>query len=301
MAKSQGLTPDRKRVRELEKFYSIMANRIQRELLAFDAANYTELKAISLQNEVNRMVKDMNIFAVKWSDAATPEAYKQAEQIATVALDILGKKPDPLFKKNVHKQSIEEAADKTIEDLMAANNSIKINVNLYIYLMKRANDAIMSVRFWDLRDEEVISGLLDETIQSGGSRTDLQRLIRIHFDRDVREKKFININGRNYNLTKYAENVARTRLRTVQTRGVLNTCQQYDNDLVEVSDHGSEFVDQCLDYEGNTYSIGGKTPGYEVLDIWPPFHPQCEHSIMPTSILAQEARKHLPASSVLGG
>ena len=133
----------------------------------------------------------------------------------------------------------------------------------------------------------MIAGLLDETIRDGGSRGDLQRLIRQHFKRELYEKKFININGRNYDLTKYAKTVARTRLRKVQSDSVKNMCTQYENDLVQISDHGT-VSEICKPYEGNVYSINGQTPGYETLPEWPPFHPNCEHHASPTSIEAIE-------------
>lgn len=298
MPRSQGLIPDPKRVRQLENFYGVMANRIQRELLKFDVESYSEVGATALQKEVRLIVNDMNIYAVKWADAATPEAYLQANRIATVRLNILGKNKDPLYNEKIHKHTVDLEADSTADNLIMSNNSINKNVDTYIYLINQGRKATLQIQAWDLRDEEVIAGLLDDTVKSGGTQGDLQRLIRLHFNREIREQKYININGRNYNLIKYAENVARTRLRTVQSRGIENTCIEYDNDLVEISDHGSEFIDICLEFEGNTYSIGGKTPGYKTLSQWPPFHNQCEHSATPTSITAQEARRQFPAGGV---
>ena len=65
-------------------------------------------------------------------------------------------------------------------------------------------------------------------------------------------------------------------------------CRQYDNDLIEISDHGTD-CDECKEYEGNVYSITGRTPGYEIIPMWPPFHPNCEHSAHPTSEEAMKA------------
>ena len=292
MPKNQGFIPDPKRVRQLERFYGRSANKIEKELLMFNVDNYTELRAFSLEKEIRSIVDEMNVFAVKWSDVSHPEAYSQANRIATVSLNILGRDKDPTFDKDVHERAIDEAEEITIDVLMAANNSINVNIGSYINLIRfGANAAAQIQAFGDLRDEEIIAGLLDDTIKAGGTRGDLQRLIRIHFERGIREQKYISINGRNYNLIKYAENVSRTQLRTIQSESVKNTCVQYDNDLVEISDHGTEFIDICLDFEGNTYSISGKTPGYEMLAEWPPFHNQCEHSALPTSIEAIEARR----------
>ena len=76
--------------------------------------------------------------------------------------------------------------------------------------------------------------------------------------------------------------VARTRLRKVQSDAVIETAKQFESDLVEISDHGTE-TEICEQYEGNVYSLFGKTPGYDVIDQYPPFHPNCQHHMFPTS------------------
>jgi len=67
---------------------------------------------------------------------------------------------------------------------------------------------------------------------------------------------------------------------------------------VQVSSHGT-VCEICAQYEGKVYSISGKTLGYPILDARTPFHPNCEHSLLPTSpeaILAGEGK--LPSVAV---
>jgi len=289
MPRVQGRVPDRKRVNELKRYYGAMANILKNDLLMLDVETFKETKAISVQRKVEAITRRMNRFGIKWSNVAIPEAYNQAAKIARVSLDILGAKKDRDFDNKIHSQSIESGGDKTAEFLIKANNSIKINVDTYVYLMREAVKDAMQLQAFDLRDEEVIAKLLDDTIRAGGTRGDLQRLIRIHFKREIYAKKFINISGRNYNLTSYAETVARTRLRVIQSEAVKNTCTQYNNDLIEISNHGTD-TPICLPYEGNIYSISGKHSHYPYLEMWPPFHPRCWHSAMPTSEAAIATR-----------
>ena len=91
-------------------------------------------------------------------------------------------------------------------------------------------------------------------------------------------------------MKKYADLVAKTRLRTVQTKSVLNSCKEYENDLVEVSAHGTDCT-ICIIYEGGIYSLSGKHTTYPYLDSYPPWHPRCQHHIRPTSEVALEARQ----------
>ncbi len=289
MPEGLGLIPDPQSVNELSRYYGIMGNKILSELLRIDAESFTEILAMSAQKNVQELVDKMNRRAIQWSNKATPEAYGDAAKFSKTILDILGAEKDPLFDPIVHTKSIKDNEEVTEKTLIRANLSINTNVATYIYLTRKAHEDIMQIQAFDLRDEEVIARLLDDTIREGGSRGDLNRLIRQHFNREIYEKKFININGRNYNLTKYANMVARTRLRDVQSEAVENMCNQFDNDLVEISDHGTT-SEICIPYEGNTYSISGKTPGYKPIPAWPTYHPNCEHFASPTSVEAIEVR-----------
>jgi hypothetical protein len=86
-----------------------------------------------------------------------------------------------------------------------------------------------------------------------------------------------------YNLGSYAEMVARTTLAEAQTRATLDECALYEEDLVKVSIHGT-VCDICKESEGNIYSLSGNDPEYPMLDEPCPFHPNCQHGLLPTSI-----------------
>lgn len=291
MPKKLGLIPDPPRVNELARYYEIMGNKILSELIRLDALSFSETTAMSVQKNVQGLVDKMNRRAIQWTGNAIPESYRDSVEIARITLDRLGAIRNKGYDTKIHKRSIDSQEELTEEDLIKANLSINQNVATYIYLMRKAHEDIMQIQAFDLRDEEVISGLLDDTIREGGSRGDLQSLIRKHFNRELYEKKFININGRNYNMTKYAKMVARTRLRDVQSEAVKNMATQFDNDLIEISNHGT-LSEICIPFEGNVYSISGKTPGYEKMppNGWPTYHPSCEHFASPTSVEAIAVR-----------
>ncbi len=290
MPERQGLIPLRDRVRELERIYGIIEREITKELLLTNVGNYQELKAVKTQEKINRLIKMLNKASIKWSKQAVPEAYDKAYTVAKTRLEILGAEKDDEFPKKRHEQTIKHEIDVTMDDLIKANQSIKVSVGMYLYLVRQASQATMQIQEFDFRDEEFIAGLLDDAIRAGETRAYAQNLIMDYIKGEVGEGKFIQIRGRNYNMRKYADLVAKVRLRTVQTEAVLNSCKEYDNDLVQVSDHGSEFIDICLEYEGNVYSLSGKHPVYPYLPEYPPYHPRCQHSILPTSEVALEVR-----------
>jgi len=275
MPRKLGRFPDRRRVAELGRYYEIMGNKIKDELMTLDAADFSEISAASVQQNVRNMTRQMNRQAVKWSRMVMPETYKQTARIAQVSLDILGAVKDNNYDEKIHYRTIEQQQEITENDLIKANLSINQNVGTYIHLLRMSKNSLMQIQAFDLRDEEIVSELLDDAIKAGQSRGKLAQLIRVHFKRELWERKFMNINGRNYNLIKYAKMVAQTRMRIIQTKSTLNMCNQYANDLVEVSDHSTD-CEICQDYEGNIYSIGGKTPDYPYLaGNEPPYHPRC--------------------------
>ena len=290
MPERQGLIPLRDRVDDLKRIYRISGDDIARELALFDVVNYQELKLMKTEDEITRLIKKLNRAVIKWSDKSIPEAYRKGQRVSRTRLEILGAEIDREFPPITHKNAIGDWTDKTIDVLLRANTSIKPNVAIYLYLARQASRQMVQVQEFKWGDEEIISELLDDAILEGASRGELESILRQHFKRDLFEKKFIKINGRNYDMIKYARMVARTQMRTVQSQAVKNTCQQFNNDLIEISDHGTT-TPICIPYENQgTFSISGSHPTYPYLDAWPPFHPNCQHSASPTSEVALESR-----------
>jgi len=289
MPKTQGRIPLRDRVRELDRIYATAEKRIARELALMDIGNYQELRAIKTQEKINGLVKMLNTAAIKWTRKAVPEAYEKGEAVSRTRLEILGAVKSDEFSEKTHTQAVEQEIDITMDFLIKANQSIKVNIATFLYLARQAAKGLSQFQAFDMRDEEVIGGLLDDALRAGETRGTAAKAVREHFRKEFGEAKFIRINARNYNMRKYADLVAKTRLRVVQTDAVLNSCKEYENDLVEVSAHGTT-TPICIPYEGNVYSLSGKHPVYPYLDAYTPFHPRCQHSIRPTSEAALEWR-----------
>jgi len=284
-----GRVPQRKQVTKLEMDYYATQTNIRKALLAVNVANYSELMAKSAKEKIDGMLNKLNRTAIKWTKESVPMAYKEGYSVARTRLEILGAARDVDFNVNIHKYSIEEYIDLIAKNLIKANMSIRTNVTMYFYLVRQAVQGVAQLQAFDFRDEQFISSLIDKAIREGRTRGFLQKLILEHLKIVSMEGQFIQINGRNYNMEKYADLVAKTRLREVQSRAVKNACAQFDNDLVEISSHGTDCV-ECMVYEGNVYSIGGKTKGYPYLEAWPPFHCRCQHHARPTSEVALRLR-----------
>lgn len=91
---------------------------------------------------------------------------------------------------------------------------------------------------------------------------------------------FVDSAGRKWKLSTYADMVIRTTTSEAQNRAVANSVLGRGLDLVRVDEHKHP-NDVCSPYDGKVFSLTGRTPGYPVLEIIPPFHPNCKHSILP--------------------
>lgn len=297
MANKLRRIPLRDRIRELERIYGVIEREIAKEMALMDIGNYQELRAIKTQERIDELIKMLNRAAIKWSKEAVPEAYERGYAVAKTRLEILGIMKDYNFPEKTHKQTVENETDITMDVLIKANQSIKVNVATFLYLARTAARGLSQFQAFDMRDEEFIDELLGEALRAGETRGYASKAVREYFRERFGDAQFIRINGRNYEMRAYADLVAKTRLRTVQSEAVKNSCQEYENDLIQISAHGTDCL-ICQEYEGNVYSISGRHPVYSLLPAWPPYHPRCQHNALPTSEVALEWRKRLEEPDV---
>lgn len=118
------------------------------------------------------------------------------------------------------------------------------------------------------------------------------QLVRTLQDKGIRS--FEDRAGRDWRLSTYATMVLKTTTSEAQQRAVINSMLARNLDLVDVKHaEGHHKEDECTPYEGKTFSLTGNTPGYPVLDRIPPFHPNCDHFLMPSkhAFVGREARE----------
>ena len=143
---------------------------------------------------------------------------------------------------------------------------------------RRVNDAIRAVAL----DEVAFSSAAGEGRRELASRLQ-SALTRAGLVNSSGEFSFITINGRNYQLDKYVELVARTTTREAATQGMKNRLLDNGLDLVIV-DGAEVSCDICGPYLGNTYSLTGETEGYEISPTLP-LHPNCRCVLTPAPII----------------
>ena len=282
MAERTTLIPLKEKIRELSNVYGKVEKEIAVELFSVEIMDYRETKAIKVQERIDILIRKLNRMAIRWVRESVPMAYKESYIITKTKLEKLGARKDVLFNARDHRFSVENSIEKAMKDLITANQSIRTNVNMYIYLARKASANLTQLQAFGAGDEAVISSIIIEAIEEGQARASASKRIHEYLRLQLLDGKFIDKAGRNYNLRDYSKMVARTRLRQAQTEAVKQTCVQYENDLVQWSRHSNP-CDDCAPLEGQIFSLSGSHPEYPMLTEEPPLHPNCEHDISPTS------------------
>lgn len=284
------LIPLKERVKWLEQTYYAVQKELGMTLLSIDVGNYRELVLVKIREKTDSLIRKLNTMVYKWAKETVPVAYRKSYNIAKTRLEILGAKKDVFYNTNEHDMAVDAYSEAVIDDLIKANMSIRNTVSSYLHFSRVAHFGLMQIQQFDPGDEEIISDIIMDTIETGQTRTYASKRIYEYLRLQLLDGKFIDRNGRHYNLKDYSKMVARTRLRQAQTDAVKNTCKQYQNDLVQWSSH-ADSCPICAPFEGQVYSLSGQHPRYPLLDAEPPLHPNCEHDISPTSEVAIEYRE----------
>lgn len=282
-------------VDRLAGLYSRAADRVRAGLMALDPAHFDAGKAAKALDRARATVKALNQASVEWADSTIDKSYEKGAQTARTILEILGKRP---IKPQTY-DGKRNLKDDLAETLIRANNSIlKVSqdfVALSAIAAKKVNQA--ALQEFDFEEVEgEMTALANQAVAQELSRKDLAGQIRTELGSRISDNNLIEINGKQWDARAYADMVARTTIRDAQTAATLDLCREYDNDLVEVSDHNTE-CQECAPYEGQIYSISGRNPNYPPLAEAPPFHPNCEHSLLPTTDVEQDIIKAGPGTA----
>lgn len=291
MAIRLGKIPLRERVLELEREYAKAQDEMIGILSDIDLAGFGEVGAMRVRQRIDRLIIRLNRFAVRWAVKSVRQAYRESAKKTEVKLRILGAEKRPMASER-EKATVAKYADRIMDHLFQANGSIRQSLEQYMALARRASYGLGQMQHFSFKPHffSFIDDIIQKALLVGESMQKTARIIRDRLVGEIQRGQIIRVGNRNYRARYYAEMVARTEMRDAQSDAVKDKCEEYDNDLVEVSDHGT-VCPICESYEGKVYSLSGKSLRYPKLPDQPPWHPNCEHHISPTSEIALEFRE----------
>jgi hypothetical protein len=286
---------------ELVRIYRIAKNKIISDLTAVDVSDYKETEAMKAMTKIHGALAELNGKARRWAAIQIPKSYDFGKSITRVKLEIIGARRSRRFDRQTHDRSKTEFIDLTLKDLNRANATIKRTADTIIHLARTASatiDILPETAPMQAYDDEaylqdVFKNWATKGVQEGYTRRWLSKLVKGRLLENMEGGQFIVVNGRHFTLDYYSEMVGRTRMREAQSDATKNMSQEYDNDLVQMSRHSNPCSLICRPLEDQIYSISGTDREYPPLteETTPPMHPNCEHSISPTSRTAMEVGK----------
>jgi len=262
-------------------------------------STYPQIEATNVQGKINSAIKQVDVFAEAWSKMAVTRAYTDSAKKTKVQLEMVGaRKPAGKLPGRAHGENMARFTAKIFGDLKKANESAYRSAQSILTLIRSGTARVSRLQEFEFGPNDIaeVESLFDEwaaeAVLKGQARATLSYRIIDYLRDQIEDGDFIEVNGRHYTVGYYAEMVARTILREAQTSATKAMCNDYDNDLVEFSTHNKPCA-ECAELEGMVFSISGTHPSHPPLtaDEEPPLHPNCEHSLTPTSDIAISARE----------
>lgn len=166
------------------------------------------------------------------------------------------------------KRTVRALEDQMLLDMFTAVEGGKRQVGRFLRMTQQQA----------IKDRKVSQAVADGLIE--GTPKSVKNELLTALQKKIGNDQFIEVNGKQWNAEAYAEMVARTRLREAQSTATINQAQEMGIDLIRVSDHG-DTDPSCDLYAGRVFSISGTSKEYPPLTEFPPFHPNCIHTINP--------------------
>lgn len=253
-------------IRHLVDLYQKAERAILRQIQSLDALDDSEDKTkritriAELQKQTELELARLNKESRQWTKVAPESAYKSGVDVAQKEIKASTGKTVVGFG-GFHVESVALMADTAYS---------------------RLADVITTAgrRTLDVYQEAKLSVHAFEAFAGTESVSKLTRRLRDEMlDKGI--VGFVDKSGHNWNISTYAEMLARTTLLNARRDAQLNEFQLHGYDLVQVSEHHTD-CDKCLPWEGAVLSISGNSKKYRSLDEAKAaglFHPNCKHSV----------------------
>jgi len=230
--------------------------------------------------KLNKTYREINNIYMDWSKSEIPDSFnglikKEIQRVKAYKIPV-NKNIDykTVINRDSNKQSYTAIMKESIATFQQSLQTSEKRINRILYTTQQT--AITEKKLNELLNQGLINN--NDMIQ----RTSSSKLLKDKLLEQGEKVLIIDKNGneRNYDVKDYAELVARTKLRAIQSESTVAVCNELDTDLVKISSHNTE-TELCQEYEGKVFSLTGKNPDFEVIDMLPPFHINCKHSIHP--------------------
>ncbi len=233
------------------------------------AALGSRQRAKALLRQYHEVLTELRDESAAWISSNLPAAYHSGIEFGDEGIKgvqragiNLGKPQKAVFAQ-VHREAVQAIVNEVQRTMDFA----------FAQIGRRVNDAFRKVGV-----QEVARGIAE-----GKTRLQVSREIKGRLLAEGK-LKFTDRSGRDWDLDRYAEMVARTTTRQAMTIGTLNRLREDNIELAQVSAHNA--ADFCIYYENVIVYIGPEPnptsyPPLSAINGGPPFHPNCAHVMTP--------------------
>ncbi len=266
-----------KRIESLSGIYQKAQEDIQKRLTQAALTDFQKFRYGEVLKQVNMTVQALDGAAADVASMVVTDAYKYGADLSVAAYNRWQSTIDPYWEpaninlgNKLHTTAIQAVSDQMTLDLLAANQSIGQNAQRILRATQQT-----------LLEERQVNQLIAKGLVEGGTRKEVSRALEAKLREQLANGQFVTINGRNYRPDYYADLVVRTRTREAVTHGSIGAMVEKGVDLVQISVHEKPCLEICQALQGKVFSISGKDPDFPRLEQRPPFHPNCEHVVLP--------------------
>ena len=239
-------------------FYSEAEKEILKELNKALLTPNEKAYLKTMHHNVGVILEDLEAGSKTWCSEAIPRVYMQGNLFADEQVKRLGRKVLHGFGA-IHQQAVQVLADNAFQRLQDVVQVIgRREADIYRTMaLESIRGSVAGYQTWQDAAARFREGLAERGVTG-----------------------FVDKANREWNMSTYADMVARTSTMESHLQGTANRLLEHGLDLVQISTH-SDPCEKCEPWQGQVVSLTGKTPDYPTMaeakdaGLW---HPNCRHS-----------------------
>lgn len=245
---------------KLIALYTLAGEQLLQLLRTLETGSYTQLRKERLLKQIDEILAILTDGSAQSMSELLAEAYKAGSREASGSMLAQGmseNEVNTVLEPIIHQQAVQAIMDDTFFRILEATDNMSQDA-------KR-------------RIEEVTRSVTERMLTEGISRREATK----EAVAKMTEQGITGIiarNGARIPADKYMNGVVQYNLRKAHVTGAENTIVQNGLDLVYVNYVGIT-CEYCAKYQGRVYSISGADQRFPKLEIRPPYHAHCIHSL----------------------
>lgn len=245
---------------KLISLYTRAGERLLELIRSLEEGSYTRKRKEKLLQQIDKILADLTDGAAQSMSKLLAEAYKEGGGEAAESIRAQGVPDEQLntvLEPIIHQQAVQAIMDDS-----------------FIRILEAADNMSQDTKS---RIEEVLQTAVEEILTEGISRRQaVKEAVAALTEQGI--TGIVAKNGARIPVDKYMNGVVQYNLRKAHVTGAENVIVQNGLDLVYVNFVGIT-CEYCAKYQGRVYSISGNDPRFPKLEIRPPYHAHCVHSI----------------------